>query len=136
MTQITVKISEILAINEVLTKFKSKQLPIENAFRMARLCKIFHQEVETYLEVVRELIEKYGERDENGELKKPSPDNPNTIPVAPEHMEQCQKDLDNLNKTEISLKVPLIEWKDLLAIDEATPTDLLVLEKIIDIKED
>lgn len=62
------KASEIQKIHSALTGVRNKKLPIKLSFILARNLKKMDGVVQDLEEKKQELIEKYGERDEDGEL--------------------------------------------------------------------
>lgn len=65
----TLKMYQIIPFENFYTRIKSCVLPIKISYKFSKLARAIEQEKNFYQSKVQEIIEEYGERDENGELK-------------------------------------------------------------------
>ena len=70
---ITVKISDLLNSTEALQKLANKELKAKLAWTISRLLKAAEAEIQNFNDTRMNLIRKYGEKDENGELENGRP---------------------------------------------------------------
>lgn len=114
------KVQELLNGLDVLEKLKDKSLPIKLSYQLARAIKTLREEKETYFQVIQELVEKYGERDENNNLK--STEDKKGVLIKPEYKQECFEEIDKIDKTLIKIELPEFSIEDFdglgLTVDE------------------
>ena len=114
------KVQELLNGLDVLEKLKDKSLPIKLSYQLARAIKTLREEKETYFQVIQELVEKYGERDENNNLK--STEDKKGVLIKPEYKQECFGEIDKIDKTLIKIELPEFSIEDVdglgLTVDE------------------
>lgn len=125
---ISVKLLDIIDASPILRKLAESTFSGAVAFKIARLIKACEIELQTFEESRRKIIEEYGEKDENGELK--IFDN-QQIKVKEEYREKCAVSLNELLNTEIELNVNKIPINSLEQID-ITPNELIKMEAFIE----
>ena len=128
---ITVKIEELLNSVDTLQKLAQKDFKAKLAWQVARLLKGAEAEIQSFNETRMNLIKKYGEKDENGEL---ITDERGNCKITPENVETFSNELNELIKTEVELNANKINI-DLLDNLDFTPSDMAVLEPFIDMDE-
>lgn len=109
------QIKAALTMLDTLEKIKTKQMPIQISYRIARLIPILEKEKQVYFETLRNLIEKYGMRDENDNLK--ISEDGNSIPIIPEFKEQCYSEMTELEETMIEIDLPLFSISEFNDVD-------------------
>ena len=109
------QIKTALTMLDTLEKIKTKQMPIQISYRIARLIPILEREKQTYFETLKNLIEKYGARDENGKLY--VSEDGNTVPIIPEFKEKCFTEITELEETMIEIDLPIFSINELDGID-------------------
>lgn len=109
---------------------KSTHLPFKTAHKLSKLSKAVEAEIGFYREKMAEIIERYGLKDENGQLVYAN--NGATIALVPETQEECQAKIVELETMEIEL--PDIKF----SVEEFENTVLTVqeLEPILPFIED
>ena len=114
------RVQELLNGLDVLEKLKDKSLPIKLSYQLARAIKTLREEKETYFQVIQELVEKYGERDENNNLK--STEDKKGVLIKPEYKQECFEEIDKIDKTLIKIELPEFSIEDFdglgLTVDE------------------
>lgn len=94
------KITNVLAFEEVYPKLKSLSLDIKTAYALMKIHQMALIDTEFYKKSLSVIIEKYGEKDENGVLKISKEDN--YIPIATEQLDECQKEIYELENLQVS----------------------------------
>ena len=116
---IKVTMSDILNIEKVLIKLVNYSLTGKRAFALARLTREIDKEMATFENVRIDLIRKYADKDENGEVIV----NGENVHLSEENIKLCNQELKESLAQEIELSVaPLkYEWFDdiELTINEA-----------------
>ncbi len=125
---IKIKMSDLLNSTETLQKLSQKELKARLALSIARLLKEAEREIQNFNEVRMNLIKKYGEKDENGELI--TDDNGN-CKIVPDGVEIFSKELNEAISTEIEINANKLRIDDLDNLD-FTPSDMAVLEPFIE----
>ena len=128
---ITVKISDLLNATEVLQELSKKQLKARLAFDVSRLLKAADTEVTQFNEARMKVINKFGEKDENGEL---STDESGNCRIVPANIPDYNNELNELINAEVELNAKKIKMDALEDLD-FTPSDMVVLEPFIEVEE-
>lgn len=111
------KLSEISSYPEVYALLKNQQMPLAIAYRLAKFNASAEKENEFYITKLRELIDKYAVKDENGNLV-PSADGEG-VRIIPEMQEECMKAVQELQDLEVDYE-PFLELNDLTSL-QLTP---------------
>lgn len=129
---ITVKISDLLNSTEVLQKLAGTELKAKLAWQVGRLLKAADKEIQEFNETRMNLIKKYGEKDDSGELI--TDDNGNCKILEPE-IEEFSNELNELINSEVEINTNRIKIESLEELD-FTPAEMSNLEPYIDFGED
>lgn len=117
---IKVTMNDVLGIEKVLAKLVNCSLTGKRAFALARLAREVEKEVATFETIRLDLIRKYADKDENGEVIV----NGENVHLSEENVRLCNQELKESLAQEIELNVtPLkYEWFDNieLTINEAS----------------
>lgn len=128
---IKVKMSQLLDSTETLKKLSNMQLKARLAFQIGRVLKAADSEITNFNEARMNLIKKYGEKDENGDLKT---DEKGNCTIPNESTEEFGHELNDLIETEVEINANPIKIADLENLD-FTPSDMVGLEGFIDFDE-
>ena len=128
---ITVKISDLLNSAETLQKLSQKDFKAKLAWSIARLLKSAESEIQSFNETRMNLIKKYGEKDENGEL---ITDENSNCKIVPELIETFSKELNELMDSEVEINGNKLKM-ELLEEVEFTPAEMVILEPFIEAEE-
>ena len=123
---IKVSFSEIESIISSLKVLASKELPYKISYAFKKLMKQLYSEYEIYQEERNQIIDKYAERDEQGNIKQ----NGNIINLKSNCVELAQSKLRELNSVEFEVDFSPISIESLGEIT-ISPKDLFNLDKFI-----
>lgn len=129
---IKLKISDLLNSTEVLQKLASKELKAKLAWQVSRVLKAAEKEMQDFNEARMNLIKKYGEKDNNGEII--TDDNGN-CKILPTSTEVFSNELNELIGSEIEINANRIKIEDIENIN-FTPAEMTQLETFIDFGEE
>ena len=97
---IKINLSDVVNSIPVFNDIMKQTLTGSAAFRVARLARELDNEMKTFNESRRTLVEKYAVRDDNGELKA---DENGNIQIIPEKVNECNEEFNNLLNSEIEI---------------------------------
>lgn len=128
---ITITINDLLNSVETLQKIAQKDFKAKLAWSIARLLKSAETEIQAFNETRMNLIKKYGEKDENGEL---ITDEKGNCKIMTENVNTFTEELNELINTEVEINANKIDFNLLENID-FTPSDMTALEPFIKFEE-
>lgn len=120
---IEITLSQLIDSVSVMQELAKKPMKTKAAFQVARLLREVEKEYTLFQEARKNLIEKYAERNTNGELKVDSDGNYN---VPKEKIEPFNEELKEVIEQNITLNAEQININDL---EEAnfTPSEMILL---------
>lgn len=124
---IKVSVEELLIAERPLGILARAKMSPSRAFMVTKLLKAVQKEIEEIREAQQQIIQKYGKRDDHGELVVEN----NMYPVDPEHKEEFDKEIDDLLRLEYEIPVKPLLITDIDDSIEFTVTDMLQLDKFI-----
>lgn len=125
---IKLKLNELLNATDALQTLSKKSLQARPAFQVVRLLKAADKEIQEFNDIRVKVVNQYGDKDENGEL---ITDENGNCHIAPEHINEFNKELNDLLNTEIEINANALSLGDLEEL-EFTPSDLALLEPFIE----
>lgn len=125
---IEISVRNLLESATTLQGIMQKTLKGRPAFLLARIAREVDKEYTSFNNTRMQLIQKYGEKDENGNLVADESGN-NKIPQSA--IEDFNKEVSDLLETKVQLNVNAIPLDDLKDID-FTPQEMLALEVFIE----
>ena len=125
---ITVKISELLNSVETLQKLSQKDFKAKLAWQIARLLRSAESEIQSFNETRMNLIRKYGEKDENGELVT---DERGNCKIIENEVNDFNTELNDLLNSTVEINANKIDIDQLEDLD-FTPSEIAILEPFID----
>lgn len=128
---INVKISDLLNATDTLQQLSKKSLKARLAFSVAKLLKGAEQEIQSFNETRMNIIRKYGEKDENGELKT---DESGNCKIEESSINEFSKELNDLIDTEVEISASKMRMEDLENL-EFTPSEMVALEPFMEMDE-
>lgn len=128
---IKVQINDLLNSTEALQKLSRADLKAKLAWQVARLLKAADAEIQEFNDTRLKLIQKYGQKDENGEL---ATDADGNCQILPDSITQFSTELNELLNTEVEIGANKILIDELENIT-FTPAEMSVLEVFIDFGE-
>ena len=129
---IKIKISELLNSTEALQKLAGTELKAKLAWQVGRILKAAEVEIQSFNETRMNLIKKYGEKDENGEL---ITDEQGNCKIVEGDINEFSNELNDLINSEVEISGNKIKIDDLDKVD-FTPAEMAQLEILIDFGEE
>lgn len=127
---IKVQLKDLLNSTEALQKLSRQNLKARLAFQVARMLKAAEKEITDFNEVRTNLIKKYSEVDENGEL---IPDENGNIKISKENISAFNNEFNDLISSEIEIPTEPIKLDSLEDLT-FTAAEMAVLEPFIEIE--
>ena len=127
---ITIKMSDLLNSTEILQKLSQKDFKAKLAWSIARLLKEAEKEIQQFNDTRMNLIKKYGDCDEAGDL---ITDEKGNCKIQQDVVQQFTDELNELVNTEIEINANKIDI-ELLEDTEFTPSDMSLLEPFINME--
>ena len=128
---IKVKINDLLNSTEALQKLAGTELKAKLSWQVSRILKAADAEIQSFNETRMNLIKKYGEKDENGEL---ITDEQGNCKIVPDGIESFTNELNELIKSEVEINANKLDI-NLFGDIDFTPSDMAALEPFIDMDE-
>ena len=128
---IKVKISDLLNSTEALQKLAGTELKAKLAWQVGRILKAAEAEIQSFNETRMDLIRKYGEKDEKGELVT---DETGNCKIMEGGILDFSNQLTELGESELEIDGNKIKIDDLDNVN-FTPAEMAQLEVLIDFGE-
>ena len=125
---ITMTLNDIFNAVPALREISTKEFPGSVTFKIARLIRELDKEIQLFEEERSKIANKYGEKDENGNLVIQEGGN---IKILDNKIQDCNEELQALFNTQVEInanKLPV----DIFDSIEMTPTQAMNLEAIVD----
>lgn len=114
-------INQLLGMEPTLDKLKDKKVPFKVAYKLTKLYNAVHEELQFYYTKLNEIIQKYGELNEDGTPKYID----NGIKIKSDKLADAQKEIDELIGVYVSLPEIKIKTNDFdkvdICIDDLAP---------------
>ena len=107
----------------VLSKLINMELPIKLSYAFSKNITKIDRELEVYNKERQRLIEKYGEKDEEGKLKVKENGNINILDA-----DNFNKDIKEILEIENEIDIHIIDLESINADVNITPGDLIVID--------
>ena len=91
------KLNNIETLYSSLTQLKSKEMPLRLSYKFTKFLSKIEKDYEFFTSKTREVIIKYAEKDENGEITQYE----GNIRIVPENIPLAEKELSELNDIEV-----------------------------------
>ena len=129
---IKVKINDLLNSTEALQKLAGTELKAKLSWQVSRILKAADAEIQSFNETRMNVIKKYGEKDENGELVT---DENQNCKIAEGNVAEFSNELNELMMSEVEINANKLDINS-LEDKEFTPAEMAQLEIFIDFHED
>lgn len=129
---ITVKIMDLVNGTSALQKLAGAQLKAKLAWQVSRILKAADVEMQSFNETRMTLINKYGEKDESGEL---ITDDQGNCKIIPDKLIEFTNEMNDLISNEVEINANKINMDDLGDIN-FTPSEIASLENFINCDEE
>lgn len=128
---ISITLEQLINSSDGLKALSQKPLKARCAYTVGKLLKAADVEISNFNETRMELIKKYGEKDENGELKQ---DEQGNVHIGTEFVNHFNDELNELLNTTIDINSNKIKIEDLESVN-FTPAEMTQLEDFIEFEE-
>lgn len=125
---IRIKNQDLLNGIEILQKLSQTHLKARPSWEVSRILKATDVEIQNFNEARMNLIRRYGEKDENGELITDSNDQ---CKIIPEEINNFAEEFNELVNAEVEINANKVRIDD-IADKEFTPAEMSQLEPFID----
>ena len=129
---ITVSMNDLINSTETLQKLAQKDFKAKLAWSVARLLKGAETEISGFNDARMNLIKKYGEKDEAGEL---ITDDKGNCKIEPDNIGAFTSELDEILKSTVEINANKIDFC-LLENEDFTPADMANLEPFVDFNDE
>lgn len=116
------------AIKNVLQECIDKKMPVKTSYKIMKIIKAIEEEEVFFASKMQEIINEYGEKDENGNYIQTGE---NSIKIKDGKIEECNAKINELNSIEIKIPDYKISLEELELI-ELSPKELYLLDSIIE----
>lgn len=93
-----IKIYQVLGVLSIYERVRELKVPAKVAYKFNKLCNALKNDADFYRVELNKIIERYGERDENGSL---IPLEYGGVKIKSEDMPTAQKEINNLDNLEV-----------------------------------
>jgi len=121
---IKVKLNDIVNATETFKKIMRQSFKGSLAFKIARLARELDKEMQTFNTERQKIIQKYGEKDENGEL---IVDEKGLINFDKTNLKEINEEFNSLLNTELEINADKLPM-DSIDNFEITPQEMLQIE--------
>ena len=121
---IKVKLNDIVNATETFNKIMRQSFKGSLAFKIARLARELDKEMQTFNTERQKIIQKYGEKDENGEL---IVDEKGLINFDKTNLKEINEEFNSLLNTELEINADKLPM-DSIDNFEITPQEMLQIE--------
>lgn len=116
------------AIKNVLQECIDKKMPVKTSYKIMKIIKAIEEEEVFFASKMQEIINEYGEKDENGNYIQTGE---NSIKIKDGKIEECNAKINELNSIEIKIPDYKISLEELELI-KLSPKELYLLDSIIE----
>ena len=109
------KMYEVLDLQVLYNNIVNVKLPLKTSYKFARLMKRAEEEIAFYQKNFQEILEEYGQKDENGQYKL-TPDEMSVL-IVPGKEDECNSKLAELRNLEIEINDIKFTIEELEKID-------------------
>lgn len=125
---ITMTVNDLLNVIPILRELLNKPFKGSTAFKLARLMRELDKETTLFEESRQRLAEKYGERNENGNLVF---DENGNYHLQPEKLSECNEEMIGLLNTNLEINAEKIPMEAFADIDLA-PAQVMAIDILVD----
>lgn len=125
---ITTTIESLLSIKPILQKLANTSMPAREAFNVLKTLKLVDKEYESIETVQRQMLEKYGARNDDGNF---STDEKGNFIIKSELINEYVKEMQTFFDNKIELNCAKLNFSMLDSI-ELTPAQMIAIEDFIE----
>lgn len=124
---IEITINDLINSGDIFRDLAQQPIKMRVAYNIARIIREIENEMKLFEETRRKLFDKYGEKDENGELLINADGN---ITITPENISLYNNEIQEVLNTSITLNAEKLNIEDLENI-ELTPNQVYLINAFI-----
>ena len=124
---ITATLNDIVNSMGVFNKIMQQPVNGSTAFKIARLARELNKEIETFNQEKDKLLNKYGQKDENGELET---DENNNVKISPENIAKINEEFNSLLSTTVEINCDKFSVNELNNLT-ITPQEVINLQTFL-----
>ena len=124
---IEITINDLINSGDIFRDLAQQPIKMRVAYNIARIIREIENEMKLFEETRRKLFDKYGEKDENGELLINADGN---ITITPENISLYNNEIQDVLNTSITLNAEKLNIEDLENI-ELTPNQVYLINAFI-----
>lgn len=125
---IKITVNDMVKSTETFSKILKQSFKGSLAFKIARIARELEKEMQTFNEERVKLIEKYAEKNENGDFVT---DENNNIKINNSKIDEINKEFDSLLNTELEINAEKLLINNIDDF-ELTPQEMLNIEKFFE----
>lgn len=130
-----IKMGRVLDLNAIIDSIYQKKFPIGTSYKIVKIKEDVKKELEFYREKFNEIVQEFGDKDENGNLlfKRDVDANGNEIPgtesikIQEGKIDECNKVLEELQQIDVEIDTRGLSVEDLGNVEfSASELEVLV----------
>ena len=125
---IKLSMGQITSIFQTLSVLMNQNFSGATAFKVARLAREIGKEMETFDAERMKLVEKYGEKGDDGRVKT---DENGNVKIMESAIQDCNAEFNELLNQEIQINAEMLPANVLDEMQNVTPAQMLTLEPIV-----
>ena len=125
---IKLSMGQITSIFQTLSVLMNQNFSGATAFKVARLAREIGKEMETFDAERMKLVEKYGEKGDDGRVKT---DENGNVKIMESAIQDCNAEFNELLNQEIQINAEMLPASVLDEMQNVTPAQMLTLEPIV-----
>lgn len=125
---ITVTLEDVVNCGDTFRQIANYPIKVKTAYNIAKIIKSIEKETQLFEDTRQKLLDKYCEKDENGELKT---NDEGRVNVIPEFIKDYNKDIRELFENKVDIAAEPIKLED-LEILELTPAQMYIISAFIE----
>lgn len=122
---VTVTMDQLINFRNNGDFFSNTTLPLKGAYKLNKIKKAVEKESEFYQEKFQEIVDKYAQKDENGNVI--FSEDKSQIMIKDGMVDECNQALDDLQSLEVGVETYGLTLEDLGDDVECTPDELEAL---------
>lgn len=125
---IKMTLNELMNAAPALRELSEKSFTGATTFKIARLIREVDKEIKTFEEERMKIVNKYGEKDENGEL---ATQEDGTVKIIEDKINECNQELVDLLNAEVEINAEKLK-EEVFEKIELTPALVIAIEGLVE----
>lgn len=125
---IKMTLNELMNATPALKELSGKSFTGATTFKIARLIREVDKEIKTFEEERMKIVNKYGEKDENGEL---ASQEDGTVKIIEDKINECNQELVDLLNAEVEINAEKLK-EEVFEKIELTPVLAIAIEGLVE----